>query len=45
MKTDRLTSLALMNVYLDIAVDYDEVTRLFFQHYPRKINQKNVVLQ
>ena len=39
MKTDRLTSLALMNIHRDIAVDYDEVARLFFHLHPRKINQ------
>ena len=45
MKTDRLTSLAQMNIHRDIAVDYDEVTRLFFQLHDRKINQKNLVFQ
>ena len=45
MKTDRLTSLALMNMHLDIAVDYDEVAMLFFQFPLRKINQKNLVFQ
>ena len=45
MKTDRLTSLALMNIHLDITVDYDEVTRLFFQLHLTKINQKNLVFQ
>ena len=45
MKTVRLTSLALMNINRDIAVDYDEVTRLFFQLHPRKTNQKNLVSQ
>ena len=45
MKTDRLTSLALMNNHSDIAVDYDEVARLFFQLHPRKIYQKKLVFQ
>ena len=45
MKTVRLTSLALRNINRDIAVDYDEVTRLFFQLHPRKTNQKNLVSQ
>ena len=45
MKTVRLTSLALMNINRDIAVDYDEVARLFFQLHPRKTNQKNLVSQ
>ena len=45
MKTDRLTSLALMDIHHDIAVDYDEVTRLFFQPHPWKISQKNLVFQ
>ena len=30
MKTDQLTSLALMNIYRDIAVDYDEVAKIVF---------------
>ena len=45
MKTDRLISLALMNIHRDIAVAYDEVARLFFSLLPRKINQKNLVFQ
>ena len=45
MKTDRLTSLALMNIPHDIAVDYDEAAMLFFQFHLRKINQKNLVFQ
>ena len=45
MKTVRLISLALMNINRDIAVDYDEVARLFFQLHPRKTNQKNLVSQ
>ena len=45
MKTDRLTSLTLMNIHRDIAIDYDEVAILFFQLHPRKINQKNLVFQ
>ena len=40
MKTDRLTSLPLMNIHHDIAVVYDEVARLFFQLHLRKIHQK-----
>ena len=42
MKTDQLTSLTLMNIHRDIAVDYDEVARSFFQLHPRKINQKKL---
>ena len=30
MKTDQLTSFALMNIYRDIAVDYDEVAKIVF---------------
>ena len=45
MKTDRLTSVGLMNIHRDIVVDYDEVTRLFFQLHRRKFNQKNLVFQ
>ena len=45
MKTDRLTSLALMSIHRDIATDYNEVARLFFQLHLRKINQKNLVFQ
>ena len=45
MKTDRLTSLALMNIHRYITVDYDEVARLFFQLHPRKIYLKNLVFQ
>ena len=40
MKTDQLTSLALMNIHRDIAVDYDEVARLFLQLHPRKSIKK-----
>ena len=40
MKTDQLTSLGLMNIPCDIAVDYDEVARLLFQLHRRKFNQK-----
>ena len=36
MKTDRLISLALMNINRDIAVDYDEVARLFLSFTPGK---------
>ena len=45
MKTDLLTSLALMNTHSDIAVDYDEVARLFLQLHPRKIYPKKLVFQ
>ena len=39
MKTDQLTSLALLNA------DYDDVAWLFFQLHPIKIDQKNLVFQ
>ena len=45
MKTDRLTSLAIMNFHRGIAEDYNEVTRLLFQLHHRKINQKNLLFQ
>ena len=45
MKTDRLTSVGLMNIHRDIVVDYDEVARLFFQLHRRKFDQKNLVFQ
>ena len=40
---NRLISLSCTNnLHRDIAVDYDEVARLFFQLHSRKINQKNL---
>ena len=39
---NQLTSLALMNIHHDTAVDYDEVARLFFQLHPRKISKKKL---
>ena len=41
MKTDRLTSLALMNIYRDIAVDYDQVAKLFLQSQENQSKKKN----
>ena len=40
MKTDRLTSLALMNIYRDIAVDYDQVAKLFLQSQENQSKKK-----
>ena len=42
MEINQLTSLALMNIHHDTAVDYDEVARLFFQLHPRKISKKKL---
>ena len=41
MKTDRLTSLGLMNLYRDIAVDYDQVAKLFFQSQENQSKNNN----
>ena len=40
MKTDRLTSLTLMNIYRDIAVDYDQVAKLFLQSQENQSKKK-----
>ena len=45
MKTDRLTSLALINIHCVISVHSDEVARLFFPLYPQKNQSKNLVFQ
>ena len=42
MEINQLTSLALMNIHHDTAVDCDEVARLFFQLHPRKISKKKL---
>ena len=44
MKTDRLTSLALMNIYRDIAVDYDQVAKLFLQSQENQ-SKKKIILR
>ena len=36
MKTDQLTSLALMNIRRVIAVDYDEVAKIVFSASPQE---------
>ena len=45
MKTDRLTSLTLINIHCVLSVHYDEVARLFFQLHPQKNQSKNLVFQ
>ena len=42
MKTDQLTSLALMNIYRDIAVDYDEVAKIVFSASPQENQSKKL---
>ena len=42
MKTDRLTSLALMNIHHDIAVDYDEVAKIVFSASPQENQSKKL---
>ena len=37
MKSDRLISLAIMNIHRDVKADYKEAATLFFTLYPRKI--------
>ena len=43
MKSDRLSSLAIMSIYRNIEVDYKEEAKLFFTLYPRKIQESSII--
>ena len=43
MTSNRLTSLAIINVHRTVEVDYKEAAKLFFELYPRKIHLANLV--
>ena len=45
MTSNRLTSLAIMNVHRTVEVDYEEAAKLFFELYPRKIHLANLVFE
>ena len=45
MNTDRLAPLALMNVHYDHDVSYKRAADLFFQLYPRRLLDSNLVFQ
>ena len=45
MKTERLSSLALMSIHLNVEVNYDKVATLFFELHPRKIEEKNLIFE
>ena len=43
MKSDRLSSLAIMNIRRNVEVDYKEVAKLGFTLYPRKIEESSLI--
>ena len=43
MKSDRLSTLAIMSIYRNIEVDYKEEAKLFFTLYPRKIQESSII--
>ena len=43
MKSDRLSSLAIMNIHMNVEVDYKEAAKLFFTSYPRKIQESSLI--
>ena len=43
MKSDRLSSLAIMNIHKNVEVDYKEAVKLFFTLSPRKIQESSLI--
>ena len=43
MKSDRLSSLAIMNIHRNKKVDYKEEAKLFFTWYPMKIQEPSLI--
>ena len=43
MKSDRLSSLAIMNIHRNVEVDYKEAAKLFFTLCPRKIQESSLI--
>ena len=43
MKSDCLSSLAIMNIHRNVEVDYEEAAKLFFTLYPRKIQESSLI--
>ena len=43
MKSDRLSSLAIMKMHRNVKVDYKEATKLFFTLYPKKIQESSLI--
>ena len=43
MKSDRLSSLAIMNIHRHVKVDYKEAAKLFFTLYFRKIQESSLI--
>lgn len=43
--TERLSSLAIMNIHREQIIDYDEAVKLFLTLHPRKIEQSNLIFE
>ena len=43
IKSDLLKSLAIMNIYRNVKVDYKEAAKLFFTLYPTKIQESSLI--
>ena len=43
MKSDCLSSLAIMNIHRNVEVDYEEAAKLFFTLFPRKIQESSLI--
>ena len=45
MTTERLGSLAIMNIHYNEKIEYKQVSKLFFSLHPRKLYEKNLVFE
>ena len=43
VKSDRLSSLAIMDIHRNVKVDYKEAAKLFFTLYPRKFQEFSLI--
>ena len=43
MKTERLTSLTIINVHKETGVDYQKVVQQFLRLHPRKLDKSNLI--
>ena len=43
MKSDCVSSLAIMNIHRNVKVDYKDAAKLFFALYPRKIQEYSLI--
>ena len=45
MKTERLTTLTIMNVHREAEVNYEKVVQQFLRLHPRKLDESNLIYQ